>query len=68
LQTDDLDALMDRMKARGFDFKSPVRELGHLRYVMAMAPDGILLELFQPVPERFPAEIKDDLEAAFGPD
>jgi len=56
------------MKARGFDFKSPVRELGHLRYVMAMAPDGILLELFQPVPERFPAEIKDDLEAAFGPD
>jgi catechol 2,3-dioxygenase-like lactoylglutathione lyase family enzyme len=47
IKTDDLAALVAHMEARGFQFRKPITDLGDLKYVMAEAPDGVLLELFQ---------------------
>jgi predicted enzyme related to lactoylglutathione lyase len=50
IQTDDLDALIAHMQSRGFQFKGKIRDFSLGRYMMAMAPDDILLELFETVP------------------
>ncbi len=47
IRTNDLAALVERMKSRGFEFRKPITDLGALKYVMAEGPDGILLELFE---------------------
>ena len=45
--TDDLDGLVARMKAEGFEFRKPIREEPKFRYVMVAGPDNLLIELFQ---------------------
>ena len=65
VQTDNLDALLARMERKGFRFRGPIRKHGYLRYIMAMAPDNILLELFEVVPERAPSEWQDRLRRTF---
>lgn len=47
IETDDLDALVARMKSRGFEFRNAVRDEPAFRYVMIAAPDGLLIELFE---------------------
>jgi lactoylglutathione lyase/glyoxylase I family protein len=47
LRTDDLDALVAHMRARGYTFRDGIVDVGVIRFVMAMAPDGLLLELFE---------------------
>ena len=47
VETDDLDALVSKMKSRGFQFRNPIREEPTFRYVMISAPDDLLMELFQ---------------------
>lgn len=47
IETDDLDTLVARMKARGFEFRNPVRDLPKFRYVMVAGPDDLLIELFE---------------------
>jgi len=47
IETDELDALVERMKARGFRFRNPVRDLPKFRYVMVAGPDDLLIELFE---------------------
>jgi len=49
IQTDDLDALIAHMQRRGFRFEGEIKDFGTGRYMMAMAPDDILLELFEVV-------------------
>jgi catechol 2,3-dioxygenase-like lactoylglutathione lyase family enzyme len=66
IQTDDLEGLVTDMKARGFQFRSEIREHGFLRYVMAMAPDDILLELFEIDLEKASPENRAELRRAFG--
>jgi len=46
IRSDDLPALVERMRARGATFRSEIREFGWWRYIMVSAPDGVLLELF----------------------
>ena len=46
IRSDDLPALVAHMKAKGVRFRSDIREHGTWRYIMAEAPDGVLLELF----------------------
>ena len=46
-QVDDLADLIQRMTTAGFAFRSPIRELRELDYLMVEAPDGVLLELFE---------------------
>ena len=58
IQTDDLDALIKHMKGRGFQFKNDIKDFGAGRYMMAMAPDDILLELFETRQEAAPENIR----------
>jgi len=46
IRSDDLPALVTRMRAKGAAFRSEIREFGWWRYIMVAAPDGVLLELF----------------------
>ncbi|MDP6783461.1 MAG: VOC family protein [Dehalococcoidia bacterium] len=65
IQTDDLDALTEHMKGKGFRFQRRIREHHYLRYIMAMAPDNILVELFQVLPESASPEGQKPLKRAF---
>jgi catechol 2,3-dioxygenase-like lactoylglutathione lyase family enzyme len=47
IETDDLEALVERMKAKGVEFRKPIRDLGLWKYVMVEGPDGLLIELFE---------------------
>jgi catechol 2,3-dioxygenase-like lactoylglutathione lyase family enzyme len=47
IETDDLDALVARMRSRGFCFVNPVRDDAKFRYVMIAGPDDLLIELFE---------------------
>ncbi len=50
IHSDDLPALVEHMKAEGYRFRNEIAEYPAFRYVMVEAPDGLLLELFQPKP------------------
>jgi catechol 2,3-dioxygenase-like lactoylglutathione lyase family enzyme len=45
--TDDLVALVERMKQRGYLFRNGIRDEPKFLYVMVAAPDNLLIELFQ---------------------
>lgn len=47
IRTDDLEALVAHMKAKGFAFRKGITNAGPFKYVMAAGPDGVLLELFE---------------------
>ncbi len=47
IETDDLEGLVARMKAKGFEFRKPIRDEPKFRYVMVAGPDNLLIELFQ---------------------
>ena len=47
IQTDDLEALVASMEAKGFHFRHLIKDFGAMKYAMAMAPDNVLLELFE---------------------
>jgi catechol 2,3-dioxygenase-like lactoylglutathione lyase family enzyme len=47
--TDDLDGLVASMEAKGVHFRDPVQDFGAVKFIMVMAPDSVLLELFQVV-------------------
>jgi catechol 2,3-dioxygenase-like lactoylglutathione lyase family enzyme len=51
IETDDLEALVEYMKSKGFTFKKSIRDHGTWKYIMAEGPDKVLLELFQIVRE-----------------
>ena len=54
IETDDLDALVAKMKVKGFQFRNPIRDYPKFRYVMVAGPDDLLIELFQcHEPERW---------------
>lgn len=54
IQTDDLEALVGHMKAQGVPFRKEITDFGFWKYVMAPAPDNVLLELFQIVIRKLP--------------
>ena len=56
METDELDALVARLKAAGISV-TDVRRHAEGDYAMAEGPDGLLLELFQPHVERLPAAL-----------
>ena len=45
--TDDLEALVASMQAKGLTFRDPIKDFGAVKYIMALAPDDVLVELFQ---------------------
>jgi len=54
IQTDDLKGLVAHMKGKGFQFRKEISDFGFWKYVMVQAPDNVLLELFQIIPEKLP--------------
>lgn len=46
-QVTDLSGLVAEMAEGGVEFRTPIRELPELDYVMVAAPDNVLLELFE---------------------
>ena len=56
VETDELEALVGRLKAAGVSV-TEVRRHPEGDYAMAQGPDGLLLELFQPHAEHLPAAL-----------
>jgi len=56
IETDELDALVARLKIAGVSV-TDVRRHAEGDYAMSEGPDGLLLELFQPHAERLPAAL-----------
>jgi len=54
IETDNLEALVAHMKGKGVPFRKEIADFGFWKYVMAPAPDNVLLELFQIVREKLP--------------
>ena len=52
IETDNLEALVLHMKDKGFQFIKEIKNFGPLKYVMAAAPDNVLLELFEVVKDK----------------
>ncbi len=53
--------LVAHMKAKGFPFRKEISDFGFWKYVMVQAPDHVLLELFQIIPEKLPPGDYKDL-------
>ncbi|MGA2285173.1 MAG: VOC family protein [Dehalococcoidia bacterium] len=47
IQTDDLDALVASMAAKGAEFREGIKDFGSVRFAMTAAPDVVLIELFE---------------------
>ena len=45
--TDHLEGLVASMEAKGVNFRDPVQDFGAVKFIMVMAPDNVLLELFE---------------------
>ena len=58
VRVDDLEGLVARMRLAGVTFRKPITDFGLWRYVMAPAPDGVLLELFEVDGEQLPDELR----------
>jgi catechol 2,3-dioxygenase-like lactoylglutathione lyase family enzyme len=56
VEIDELHELVARLRAAGVSV-TDVREFADGSYAIAQAPDGLLLELFQPNPDRVPDEL-----------
>ena len=52
IETDDLEALVAHMKDKGFQFLKEIKNFGPLKYIMAEAPDHVLLEIFEVVKNK----------------
>jgi catechol 2,3-dioxygenase-like lactoylglutathione lyase family enzyme len=57
-QTDDLAALHSRLEANQVPLRKPITKELDADYLMVEGPDGVLLELFQPHPERTSSRLK----------
>lgn len=67
LQVEGLVGLVATMRQGGVDFRTPIRELPELDYIMVEAPDGVLLELFEWKSETAPdPSLSAGLDAWFG--
>lgn len=57
IQTDDVEAVVNRMKAKGVVFTKGITDAGFWKYIMAPAPDDILIEVFQVDRTQIPADL-----------
>lgn len=58
IQCDDITAMVERLQARGVPLRKGVTELGAWRYIMVLAPDDVLVELFQVDREKLPEAVR----------
>lgn len=62
IQTDDVEAVVSRMKAKGVVFTKGVTDAGFWKYIMVPAPDDILIEVFQVDRTQIPDHLLDYFE------
>ncbi len=62
IQTDDIEGAVQRLQAHGVELKGEITDLGAWRYLMVLAPDDILIELFEIRREAIPIEFLDFFE------
>ncbi|MBM4327994.1 MAG: VOC family protein [Deltaproteobacteria bacterium] len=56
IQTDDIAGVVERLKLKGVPLRKEVADLGVWKYVMAPAPDDVLIELFEVRKDKLPVE------------
>lgn len=59
IESDNLEELIEHMKAKGYQFRNKIKTYGLWKYVMVEGPDRVLLELFEIIREKIP---KKDLK------
>jgi uncharacterized glyoxalase superfamily protein PhnB len=47
IETDNLEALIDHMKKKGFKQTNEIKNIGTMKYIMAEGPDNVLFEIFE---------------------
>lgn len=47
IMTDNISALVSHMEAKDFNFRTPIRDFGELKYIMLEGPDRVLIEVFE---------------------
>jgi len=62
IQTDDLEGLVEHLKAMGVPFQKGISDFGFWKYVMVPAPDDVLIELFQVDKSQIPGSLIDYFE------
>ena len=62
IQTDDIEGVVEKMKAGGVEFRKGISDFGFWKYIMAPAPDDILIEVFEIDKGRIPKEFSDYFE------
>ena len=47
IYTDDISEVVTHMEAKGFKFRTSIRDFGDLKYIMLEGPDQVLIEVFE---------------------
>ena len=62
IQTDDIEEVVSKLRAKGVVLKKGITDLGFWRYIMVSAPDNVLIELFQVDRTKLPQQYVDYFE------
>jgi catechol 2,3-dioxygenase-like lactoylglutathione lyase family enzyme len=62
IQTDDLEGMVEHLKAMGVPFQKEISDFGFWKYIMVPAPDDVLIELFQVDKSQIPDNLIDYFE------
>ncbi len=62
IQTDDIEGVVEKMKSGGVEFRKGISDFGFWKYIMAPAPDDILIEVFEVDKGNIPKEFSDYFE------
>jgi catechol 2,3-dioxygenase-like lactoylglutathione lyase family enzyme len=62
IQTDDIESVVNKMKAHGIPFTKGITDAGFWKYIMVPAPDDILIELFEVDKKQMPPELRSYFE------
>lgn len=62
IQTDDIESVVNNLKANGIVFSKDITDAGFWKYIMVPAPDDILIELFEVDKKQIPSEFQSYFE------
>jgi catechol 2,3-dioxygenase-like lactoylglutathione lyase family enzyme len=62
IQTDHIEEVANKLRSKGVFLKKDITDLGFWKYVMVLAPDEILIELFQVDRAKLPPQYADYFE------
>ena len=62
IQTDNIEEVVDKLRAGGVALRKGITDLGFWKYVMVPARDDILIELFQVDKDKLPPEFVEYFE------